>query len=211
MNTSSLKNRNTLFIILCIAGILLIYTVDLFKLNYQMTSWKQFGEPPIKVKHIQYFVPKTVDLIGYKETDTGEMFTCAESIVYVETESQETYRCCNSSEKISCFAGNFSSNIPVSDVECTNTLRELFGAPASLAGAKDYQAYGHCSAEGGSNFAVVQIDNNGLILWKSINTLNIEVTSTTLKCFGVPLLLGIAIWTIISTLRPKKTEPVRRF
>jgi hypothetical protein len=121
MNLQSFKNRNGLIILVCIAAAVLIYSIDFFKLDYRMTGWEQFGESPVTPARIQYFVADTPNLIGFKDTG-GESVSCAETVAYVETEAQETYRCCDTGDRIACLAGNFSTDIPPSDEACNNRI-----------------------------------------------------------------------------------------
>lgn len=210
MNIQSFRNRNGVVILVSIIAILLIYSIDLYKLNYQMKPWEQFGEIPIPANQIQYFTADTPDVVGYKEIESGEMVSCATTVVYVRTSADETYRCCDTGDRISCLARDFSSDIPTTDVECTNYLRGLLGVPDSLMNTKDYRVYGSCPS-GASNLTVAQLDDTGQILWKTIKVNDIDLVSSALKCILVPLLLLLAIWSVVVTVRGKKSEPVRRF
>jgi hypothetical protein len=211
MNLQSFKNRNGLIILVSIVAALLIFSTDIFKLNYRMTGWSQFGNSPVAPASIQYFIPDTPNLIGFKENGTGETVSCATTVAYVETDAQETYRCCNTGEKIACLAGDFSTDIPAADEACNNSLRELLGIPTLLAGAKDYKVFGDCAGGANAEVTVTQIDGSGQILWKSINVNTLTVLSSALKCVLVPALLGLAAWIVFTTLRGSPYKPARRF
>ena len=211
MNLQSFKNRNGIIILVSVAIATIIYSTDFFKLNYRMTGWEEFGDSPVALARIQYFVADTPNLIGFKEDGSGETVSCAETVAYVETDAQETYRCCDTGDRISCLAGNFSTDIPVVDEACNDSLRDLMGIPASLAGTKDYKVFGSCSADGGiPSVTVTQIDSNGQILWKFININTITVLSSALKCALGPVLLGLAGWIIFTTLRGNTYKPIRK-
>lgn len=210
MNLQSDRNRNTLVVLISAIAVLLIYTVDIFKFNYRLKGWEQFGQIPVAAGRVQYFMTDTPNVIGYREPDSGETVRCAETIAFVETDAQAPYRCCDTGERISCLAGDFSSDIPAADEECTNSLREIFGIPASLAGAKDYKIYGNCPAGGEAEVTVVQLDDNRQILWKSVNATRIGVVSSALKCVLGPLLSFIAIRTIMVMFQRKKPEALHR-
>jgi hypothetical protein len=208
MNLQSFKNRNGLLILVCIAAAVLIYSIDFFRLDYRMTGWEQFGESPVTPARIQYFVADTPNLIGFKDIG-GESVSCAETVAYVETEAQETYRCCDTGDRIACLAGKFSTDIPPSDDACNNSLRGLLGIPASVAGTKDYQVFGNCAGGSQADVTVVQVDSDGQILWKFINVNTLAVVSSALRCVLGPILLGLAGWIIFSTLRENTYKPVR--
>ena len=210
MNLQLFKNRNGIIVLVSVIAVILIYSIDIFKLKYRAAGWEQFGETPVTVSKLQYFVADTPNLISYKETDGGEVVSCAETVAYVETDTQETFRCCDTGSKISCLAGDFANEIPATDDECTGNLRGLFGVPVSLANTKEYEMYGSCP-DGASILTVAQLDNNGQILWKSFKVNEIGFISSTLKCILGPLLLILAIWIIAVTLREKRNEPIPRF
>lgn len=196
-------------VLICGVLILLIYTIDLFKLNYRIKGWEEFGRTPVTASHIQYFIADTPNLIGYQELDGGEMVSCATTVAYLKTDTNESYRCCDTSSKISCLAGDFSNDIPAFDAECTNSLREIFGIPTTLKDTTDYQMYGSCPKSGHTEITVVQISGDGQILWKVFNATRIAMLSSTAKCILAPLLLILAVWVVVVTVRKK--EPIPRF
>jgi hypothetical protein len=210
MNLQAFKNRTGLIILISIIAALLMYSVDVFKLTYRMTNWKEFGSSPVTPAHIQYFVADTPNLIGFKEDGSGASVTCAVTVAYMETEAGKTARCCDTDDHIACMAGNFSTEFPVPEETCSNSMRELLGIPASLAGAKDFQVFGNCSGDADTEVTITQIDSTGNILWKYINVYLLTVVNSALKCVLVPALLGLAGWLIFSTLRGKKYQPLRR-
>ncbi len=205
-----MKNKSILFIVLCALAILFIYAVNPFKLNYRLRGWQKFGDTPVKVEHIQYFIADTPNVIGYKDTDTGELISCGGSVAYVQTDTQETYRCCDTSEKISCLAGDFSSDVVSADEKCTTGLRELFGVPDSLAGAREYMAYGVCPGGGYAELTVVQLDKDGQIWWKTVDANTIQVVNTALRCILAPILLLIILRMIMVINQEKRNKPIHR-
>jgi len=70
--------------------------------------------------------------------------------------------------------------------------------------------FGNCSGGSQADVTVVQIDNNGQILWKFINVNTITVLSSALKCVLGPALLGWAAWTIFTTLRGNTYKSLRK-
>ena len=156
-----MNRKNILLIAICAVLLLLVYTVDLFKLNYRLTGWKEFGDAPVVISHIQYFVADTPNIIGYTDRALGEEVSCLEFVAFVETDMQESYRCCDTLGKISCLQGDFSSDIPPADEQCIAELVDIFGVPDALPGSKEYQFYGSCSGGRFAELTVVQLDNNG--------------------------------------------------
>ncbi len=211
MNKEFYKNKNMLVVLACVIAAILLYSVDIFKLNYRLAGWKQFGETQVTINSIHYFTADTPNVIGYTEPDSGERVSCAEAVAFIETNTQAPYRCCDTGERISCLAGDFSSDIPAADEECTNSLREIFGIPAAPAEARDYKIFGSCPDGGEAEITVVQIDDNGQILWKSVNATRIAVVNSALRCLLAPLFLVIAIWVVWAMVQRKKAEPIRRF
>lgn len=210
MNVRSFMNWKGLGILFSVAAALLIYSTDLFKLAYRAAGWEAFGDVPVAVGRVQYFVADTPDIIGYTEPDSGERVSCAVTVAYVETEAGKTHRCCDTGKKISCLAGDFTREIPPADDECLRGLSAMFGVPDSLANVKDYQVFANCSS-GASSLTAVQIDNNGRILWKSFEGEQIGFTESVLKCVLGPLLLLLAGWIVFATMRGQPREPIRRF
>jgi len=211
MNIGLFKNRNGLGILACVILAILIYSVDVAKLAYQMTDWNSFGDMPITAGTLQYFIPDTPNVIGYNDPN-GLRVDCATTVAYVQTDAGETYRCCDTGETIACLTSDFSNEIPVMDEACLSSLRETFAIPAVLEGAKDYQLYGSCSESSSPlELAVAQIDANGQILWRSLNAGNIIMWSSALRCVGAPLLLILAIVIFVITIRTAPKEPIPRF
>lgn len=66
-----MSRRNILLLAICAFLLLLVYTVDLFKLNYRLTGWKEFGNTPFVVSHIQYFDADTPNIISYLDRPWG--------------------------------------------------------------------------------------------------------------------------------------------
>lgn len=201
MNLQSFKNRNGVFILVCIVAAVLVYSIDVFKLNYRLNGWKSFGDSPVAPARLQYFIPDTPNLIGFKEEGSGETVSCALTLAYLETEAGKTYRCCDTGDRIACLAGNFSTDIPATDEACNQSLRELLGIPESLPGTIDYKVFGNCIDGTQADVAVTQIDSNGQIHWKFINVSTLNVASSALKCILAPALLGLAGWLIYTAMR----------
>ena len=127
-----MSKKNIILIATLAVLVLLIYGVDLFKLNYRLVGWNEFGEPPITISHIQYFVADTPNIISYLDRSVGEEVTCYEAVAFVESDANETYRCCDTGDRISCLRGDFSSDIPSSDEQCVSELKSIFGVPDTL-------------------------------------------------------------------------------
>jgi hypothetical protein len=81
-------------------------------------------------------------------------------------------------------------------MECQQTLMATFKIPSQLPSARDYKVFGYCPDSGDPRVTVVQITGNRAVLWKSINTLNLDIISSVLKCFIGPLLMILAGWII---------------
>lgn len=190
--------------------ILLIYAIDLFKLDYSMTDWEEFGDPPVVVSHVQYLVADTPNIISYHDRNIGEKVTCYEAIAYVETQEQKTYRCCDAVETISCLEGDFSVEIPPADEQCIAELRTIFGVPDTLEGSREYQFFGECLGGRFAELTVVQIDNNGMIRWKHAKVDAIQVATSVLRCVLGPVLLFFILYTLYKFYQEKTAAPVRR-
>jgi hypothetical protein len=206
-----MNKKNVLLITVCAILALLVYSVDLFKLNYRLTDWKAFGDTPVTVSHIQYFVADTPNVLGYTDHLLGKQVTCTGAVAFVETDSNKTYRCCDTQQEISCIEGDFSSDIPSADKECAAVLQKIFGVPDTLAGANQYQAFGVCSRAGAAGLSVVQLDGNGRILSKSMDVNSIQIAISVLRCVLGPILVLIIGWVIYGIYQRKTAEPVRRF
>ena len=210
MRTQLLGKRNVLILLASLLAVVLIYSLDLYKLTYRLQGWKTFGQTPVAVHQIQYFEADTPDLIGFRDPQSGANVNCGTTVAYVKTSGDETYRCCDTSDTIACLAGNFSGEIPATDEQCTNAIKATFDVPDSLAGAADYKVFASCSS-GASAITTAQIDSGGQILWKSINTRTLDLITTVLRCILAPLLAGFVIWLIVTAIRGRKSEPIPRY
>ena len=206
-----MNQKNIILIAACAVAVLLIYTVDLFKLNYRMAGWNDFGGTPVRIDHVDYFVADTPNVLGYTDHALGQQVTCFATVAFVETDTQEKYRCCDTGEQVSCLAGDFSSDIPSDDPECVVELQSIFGVPPGLAGAKEYKSYASCSGGKAVELTVMKLDNDGKIQWKNVKTNSIQITISVLKCILGPALLLIVGWYFYGNYRRKSAEPVRRF
>lgn len=204
------NKKNILLITILAVLILLVYTVDLFKLNYRLADWEEFDNAPVAISHIQYFVADTPNIIGYTDHTLGKEVTCSETVAYVETDTEETYRCCDTREQISCLKGDFSSDIPTSDEQCITELQDIFGVPDTLAGTKEYQFYGSCSGGRFAELTVVQLDDKGMIQWKYVKVDSIQVATSVLRCGLGPILLLVVLRMLYVIYQEKTAEPVRR-
>lgn len=206
-----MNKRNVFLITACAILALLVYTLDLFKINYQLKGWSGFSDMPVAISHIQYFVADTPNVVGYTDHALGKQVTCTEVVAFVETDTKESYRCCDTGNEISCIEGDFSSDFPPVDEDCVDNLVMVFGVPANLVNAKEYQFYGSCSGGRLGELTVVQLDENGKIQWKHVQVGPIQVIVSVLRCvLGPMLLLGI-IWIIYEMYQRKNAEPLRRF
>jgi hypothetical protein len=204
----NLKDKNTQIILACVIASLIVYSVNVFRLAYRLASWQSFGETSVAPARLLHFVSDTPNIIGYIEKGAGERVECAEAVAFLETDSGETYRCCQAETRVSCVAGDFASDIPAPEPACAQTLGETFGVPASLPGAKDYQLYGACSDSNPSELTVAQINAEGQIQWKSVSLLGPTIVSGALRCLLAPGLLAFAIWIFIQSRR--KPDPNRQ-
>jgi len=211
MNIQSLKNRTGLVILVTLTIIALIYSIDVFKLYERLTGWRQFGETPVPVSQIRYFTADTPNFIGYTEPASGEKVSCATTVAYVRTAASDEYRCCDSGTKISCVAGDFSTEIPVPDEACTGRLREIFGISAVPEGALDFQAYGMCPEGRVGAITIAQVAGTGRILWKALDASAIAVLVSALRCVLSPLLFLLAAGLVVVTIRGRRYQPARRF
>ena len=205
-----MSKKNIVLIATLAVLVLLIYGVDLFKLNYRLVGWNEFGEPPITISHIQYFVADTPNIISYLDRSVGEEVTCYEAVAFVESDANETYRCCDTGDRISCLRGDFSSDIPSSDEQCVSELKSIFGVPDTLAGAKEYQFYGECSGGRFAELTVVQLDDHGMIRWKNAKVSGIQVVASALRCVLGPALLLVILYMLYKFYQEKTAAPVRR-
>ena len=205
-----MSRKNILLITICAVMILLVYTVDLFKLNYRVTGWQDFGAAPVAISHLQYFVADTPNIIGYMDRALGEEVTCSEAVAFVATNAQESYRCCDAQGRISCLEGDFSSDIPPADEQCITELRGIFGVPDSLTGVREYQFYGSCSGGRFAELTVVQLDDNGGIRWKHVKVDTIQVATSVLRCVLGPALLLVILYILYRIYQEKTTQSVRR-
>lgn len=205
-----MNKRNILLIAVLLLLAILVYTVDLFKLTYRLADWEQFGEAPVSIAHIEYFVSNTPNIIGYTDHALGEEVTCFEALAYVETEAGEPHRCCDAGGRISCLAGDFSSDIPQTDEGCIAELRGIFGVPDSLAAAKEYQFFGDCRGGRFAELTVVRLDERGMVQWKHVRTDPIQLATSVLRCLVGPLLLLVVFYILYRFYQERTVEPVRR-
>ncbi|PWB69399.1 MAG: hypothetical protein C3F07_19350 [Anaerolineales bacterium] len=206
-----MHKNNLLTIAILLLLILSAYTVDLFKLTYRLADWKQFGEAPVAISHVQYFVADTPNIISYPDPALGEAVTCFEAIAFVKTDAGKPHRCCETDGRVSCLEGDFSSEIPQADVQCTTELRDIFGVPDSLAGAKEYQFFGGCQGGGFAELTVVQLDANGAIQWKHARVDRVQLATSVLRCVIGPLLLFAVFYILYQLYQERTAEPARRF
>ena len=205
-----MNKRNILLAAGMAVLLLLIYTIDLFKLNYRLANWKEFGETPVIISHIQYFVADTPNIVSYADRALGKEITCSETVAFVETDAAESYRCCDAREQISCLKGDFTSDIPLTDEQCVAELREIFGASETLAGSDVSQFFGECSGGRFAELVVVQLDTNGMIRWKHVKVDAIQVVTSALKCVVGPVLLLVILYILYKSHQEKTAKPVRR-
>lgn len=205
-----MNKKNLLLITTCAIGILLVYSIDLFKLAYRLADWREFGDAPAPISHVQYFIADTPDIISYLDRTLGDDVTCYEAVAFVETDVQETYRCCNADGTLSCLEGDFSSDIPATDVECITELRGIFGVPDTLAGSKEYQFYGDCFGGRFAELTVVQLDESGKIRWKYVKVDTIQVVTSAMRCVLGPVLLLVILHVLYKFYQERTAQPVRR-
>jgi len=206
-----MNGRKILLVTVCAILALLIYSIDLFKFNYRMADWQEFGSAPVDISHIQYFVGDTPNVLGYTDHTLGKQVTCTEAVAFVETDTGETYRCCDTLNEISCIEGDFSSDIPAMDEACIAELQGVFGVPASLAGAREYMSFGSCSGGRFAELTVVQLDDSGRIQWKFVEVSPIQVMNSVLRCVLGPALLLTVLWVLYGMFGGKPNERVRKF
>jgi len=206
-----MDKRKAFLIIVCVILALLVYSLDLFKLNYRMASWQEFGNAPVNISHLQYFVGDTPNVLGYTDHVLGKQVTCTEAVAFVQTDTGETYRCCDTRSEISCIGGDFSSDIPVMDEECITELQSIFGVPDTLTGAREYLSFGNCSGGRFADLTVVQLDDNGKIQWKFVDVEPLQIINSVLRCVVGPILLLTILWVIYGMFKGKPNERVRKF
>ena len=205
-----MSKKNVLLLTILAILTLLVYTIDLFKLNYRLADWKEFGEPPVLISHVQYFIADTPNIISYLDRSIGENVTCFEAVAFVEADTGETYRCCDAGEQVSCLKGDFSSDIPDTDEQCVSELKDIFGVPDTLAGAKEYQIFGDCLGGRFAELTVMQLDDTGRILWKHVKVDAIQVMTSALRCVVGPALLLVIAYILYKFYQEKTAQPVRR-
>lgn len=205
-----MSNRNIILLVVLAGLTLLVYTIDLFKLNYRLTDWSEFGVAPVPIAQVQYFVADTPNIISYHDINLDERVTCFESLAYLETDTQENYRCCNTVDAISCLEGDFSTEIPPVDDQCIAELKEIFGVPDTLEGVKEYQVFGECLGGRFAELTVVQRDEDGAIRWKNAKVDIIQVLTSTLRCVVGPALLAVIFYILYKFYQEKTSAPVRR-
>jgi hypothetical protein len=199
-----------LIILLSALVILAIYTVDFLQLSYRLHAWEAFGEMPVPAEEIRYFVPNTPNRISYTDPTSGTGVSCETTLAYVKIASGDTYRCCDAGGRIACLAGEYSNEIPLPDRACTDSLKRAFAVPDAVESAVDYQLYGSCAQGGPSQLTVVQMDDNGRILWKHMDVEDILFLIGTLRCVLAPLLLVLIIAIVVITGRAVPREPIPR-
>jgi hypothetical protein len=204
------NKKNIFMIAILLLLSLAVYAVDLFKLTYRLADWEQFGEAPVVISHVQFFVADTPNIISYLDRSIGEQVTCFEAVAFVETEAGEPHRCCEADGRISCLAGDFSSDIPQTDEGCIAELRDIFGVPDTLAGAKEYQFFGSCQGGRFAELRVVQLDEKGFIHWKHVKVDTIQLVTSVLRCVVGPLLLFAVLYILYRFYQVRTVEPVRR-
>lgn len=203
MNISSLKNRSALSILLYLLAIALIYAVNIFPLAYNLTSWKSFGDLPIETSRLVYFVADTPNVISYRQQGATDSVTCSEAVAYLETSSGDITRCCQTEVKtVSCLSGDYVSEIQTSDETCISTMRETFGVDASLL------MFAECPEGGNPEMTVTQIDAEDQITWKTLTMFELGFVNSALRCVLAPLLLGLAIRSVI--IMRRKPDPKRQ-
>ena len=205
-----MNKKNILLIAVLRRLNLSIYAVDIFKLSYRLADWKQFGEAPVAISHIQYFIADTPNIISYLDRSIGEDVTCFATVAFVETDAGESHRCCDADGRISCLAGDFSSDIPQTDEGCIAELQDVFGAPDSLAGAKEYQFFGSCQGGRFAELTVVQLDEKGAIQWKHVQVDAIQLVTSVLRCVVGPFLLLAGLYILYRFYQERTAEPVRK-
>ena len=205
-----MNKKNIILITVLAILVLLTYTIDLFKLNYRLTGWSEFGDPPVLISHVQYFVADTPNIISYLDRSISEEVTCYGAVAFVETDTNETYRCCDAEGRVSCLEGDFSSDIPPADEQCVSELKVLFGVPDTLAGTHEYQFYGECRGGRFAELTVVQLDTSGKIRWKYVKVDAIQVLTSALRCVVGPLFLLAILYILYKFYQEKTVQPVRR-
>ena len=205
-----MSKKNILLLTILAVLALLVYAIDLFKLNYRLADWKEFGEPPVLISHVQYFIADTPNIISYLDRSIGENVTCFEAVAFVEADTGESYRCCDAGEQVSCLMGDFSSDIPDNDEKCVSELIDIFGVPDTFAGAKEYQIYGDCLGGRFAELTVMQLDDTGRILWKHVKVDAIQVMTSALRCVVGPALLLVIAYILYKFYQEKTAQPVRR-
>ena len=205
-----MSKKNVILLTILAILTLLVYTVDLFKLNYRLADWKEFGEPPVLISHVQYLIADTPNIISYLDRSIGEEVTCFEAVAFVEADTGGTYRCCDTGEQVSCLKGDFSSDIPDTDAQCVSELKDIFGVPDTLAGAKEYQVFGDCLGGRFAELTVMQLDDTGRILWKHVKVDAIQVMTSALRCVVGPALLLVIAYILYKFYQEKAAQPVRR-
>jgi hypothetical protein len=205
-----MNKKNLLLIAVCAILLLLVYMVDLFKLNYRMADWNEFGDAPVTVSHVQYFVADTPNIITYLDRDLGQNVTCFEAVAFVQAGTQETYRCCDADGMVSCLEGDFSSDIPSTDEQCVAELRQIFDVPETLTASKEYQFFGKCSGGRFAELTVVQLDESGKIRWKHVKVDTIQVVTSALRCVLGPVLLVLIFYVLYKFYQERTAQPVRR-
>jgi hypothetical protein len=203
-----MQSKTVLLILFCGIFLLLIYAVNWFHIMYRLTPWDRLGETPVIPVQIIYFVADTPNIIGYLEPETGESVTCAQAVAYVSTTAGKNYRCCDAGQRISCLAGDFSTEIPATDPACTDRLRLAFGVPDSLTGVNDYEASGDCTEGGNPQLTVVQLDAENRIQWKAVSGFQTQVLNGVLRCILGPALILLAAWAFYTSR--KKADPDRQ-
>jgi len=210
MNIQAFKNKNGIIILICLLAVVLIYFIDPLKLSYRTAAWKTFGQAPVEIVRVDYFIPDTPDVIGYPEPGSGEMVSCSTTVAYVSTAAGEAYRCCDTGNRSSCLAGDFSSDIPAEDPECTRRLQNALGVPTTLEGVQDYHVFSNCAEGSNAELTVTQLDGSGTLLWKYLDVGGVARLNSGLRCILAPFLVLMAIAVSVITLRNRPTESIRK-
>lgn len=210
MNIQAFKNKNGIIILICLFAVILIYSIDPLKLSFRKAAWETFAPAPVEIARVDYFIADTPDVIGYVEPGSGEMVSCTTTVAYVSTAAGETYRCCDTGNRSSCLAGDFSSDIPAEDPECTHSLQNALGIPATLEGVQDYHLFSSCAEGGDAGLTVTQLGGSGTLLWKHLDVGGVARLNSGLRCILAPFLVLMAIALSVITLRNRPTEAIRK-
>lgn len=158
------KSKIILIPAIFILWLTLLWSINIRRIYYELTPWKNLGSPPAKA-----LVLLRVDF------SYSYPFEQNQPIIYVYAEDRKTYNCCFSSIANHWGTGEhslyaFSDYEKDDKVACAEQLKQEWQLKdEEFSGAKDSIVQGECVTYGSDKLALVQIKQDGTVWEKYIN------------------------------------------